>query len=309
MDRCSNVPLNWNQLWLFNAVASTGSVTAAAQRLRLTQPSISRQIHELEATLGTTLLERLPRGVRLTESGELLASYTRRLFALAGEAEQSVRELSQLARGRLRIAASMTIGVYLLPQLLADFRRRWPAITLEVTVDNTDAVQHGLREFALDLGLTEGPGRWEDELGARTFLEDELVPVASPRAAFSRKVVSLAHFLRQPLIMREPGSGTRAILEAALARHGFKTAPEWIFNNPEAIKRAVMAGAGVAFASRLTVASELSSGQLREVKIAGWSLRRDLRLQWRRGRAWSAPMHAFAAVLPAGPAAMNGVER
>lgn len=285
--------LNWNHLRLFAAAARCGSVSAAAASLRLSQPAVSKQVAELEATLGVTLLERTARGVRPTPAGELLAGYAQRLFALAEEAERALGELQNLRRGRLRIGASMTIGVYLAPPLLAEFRRQCPDLEMEFLIGNTDTVQKRLVDRELDLGLTEGPGQWETELASDTFHWDELIVIAAPSAPASMPVATLA---RQPWVMREPGSGTRAVAEEALASVGLRPRPAWVFNNPEAVKRAVMAGCGVAMVPRITIGAELAARTLRSVKVPGLARRRPLRLQWLRSRPPSAAMTAFAAI-------------
>lgn len=279
--------LNWNHLRLFEAAARSGSITRAAQELRLSQPAVSKQVGELERGLGVTLLERAPRGVRPTAAGAVLAEYARRLFGLAEEAERALGEMQQLRRGRLRIGASTTIGVYLAPPLLAAFRRQHPELELEFLIGNTDTVQKRLVERELDLGLTEGPGHWERELEGEVFRWDELIVIAAPGDG------PAADLARAAWVMREPGSGTRAVVDAALAARGLRVSPVWTFNNPEAVKRAVMAGCGIAMVPRITVEAELAARTLRRLRAPGLERRRPLRLQWRKGMPVSAALAAF----------------
>ncbi|HVA62822.1 MAG TPA: LysR family transcriptional regulator, partial [Terriglobales bacterium] len=211
--------LNFNHLRLFEAVARAGNVSRAAEQLRLSQPALSKQVRELEGALGVALLERLPRGVRPTAAGELLAGYARQIFALGEEAERALAELHELGRGRLRLGASMTIGVYLAPPLLAECRRRWPGLEIECGIENTDTIQQALVEHRLDLGLTEGPGKFDEALEGYTFRWDELVVVASARLRVA-DTPTLRQLAGLPWVMREPGSGTRAVADAALAQRG-----------------------------------------------------------------------------------------
>lgn len=292
--------LNYNHLRLFQAAVESGNVSRAAERLRLSQPALSKQIRELEAHLGTPLLERRPRGVRPTAAGELLAGYARQIFGLGEEAERALADLRGLRRGQLRIGASLTIGVYLAPPLLAECRRRWPGLDLQCALENTDTIQRGLIEHRLDLGLTEGPGGWEQALSSRIFRWDELVLVCSPEA-FPAPPRSLRQAAALPWVMREPGSGTRAVVERALHAQRLQVKPAWTFNNPEAVKRAVMAGCGIALVPRLTVSSELELGQLRQIRLRGLSPRRPLRLQWLSSRPLSAAAQAFQELLTAVP--------
>ncbi|HET9784318.1 MAG TPA: LysR family transcriptional regulator [Terriglobales bacterium] len=292
--------INFNHLRLFQAAAEAGNVSRAAERLRLSQPAVSKQIRELEEHLGCALLERQPRGVRPTAAGELLAAYARQIFAVSEGAERALADLRGLRRGRLRIGASMTIGVYLVPPWLAECRRRWPGLELECTLGNTDRIQQALIEHRLDLGLTEGPGQREEPLASRIFRWDELVLVASPEA-FASPPRSLAQAARLPWVMRERGSGTRAVVEAALARHGLRVTPAWTLNNAEAVKQAVIAGCGLALLPHISVTGEIAAGQLRPIRLHGLHPRRPLRVQWLAARPLSAAAAAFQTLLTSVP--------
>ncbi|HEY8054859.1 MAG TPA: LysR family transcriptional regulator [Terriglobales bacterium] len=291
---------NLNHLRLFQAAAEAGSISHAAETLRLSQPALSKQIRELEEHLGSTLLERQPRGVRPTAAGALLAGYARQIFAMEEEAERCLDDLRGLRRGRLRLGASMTIGVYLVPAWLAECRRQWPGIEVECRLDNTDRIQRALMEHRLDLGLTEGPGRWEEALSSRVFRWDDLVLVASP-GAFSPLPRTLAQAARLPWVMRESGSGTRAVVEQALARRGLQVTPAWTLNNAEAVKQAVMAGCGLALVPRISASQELAAGQLCQIQLRGLHPRRPMRLQWLTGRPMSAAAAAFQSLLTGMP--------
>src|SRR5687767_2090471 len=130
------MPLNFSQLAAFRAVADAGSVGRGAEKLLVSQPAVSKHIRQLERTLGVTLFDRTPKGVRLTSAGALLADYARRIFSLADEAEQAIADLRGLRRGRLAIAASPTLSVYFLPEVLVRFRRKFPGVMLSVEVEN-----------------------------------------------------------------------------------------------------------------------------------------------------------------------------
>ena len=137
--------MNWNHLAVFHAVAEAGGVTAGAERLQISQPAASKQVKELEMPLGVALFDRVGRGLRLTEPGRVLASYTRRLFALESEAEQVVGELRAVERGTLLVGASTTIGSYLLPVVLTAFHRRHPGVRVQVEVGNTERINETCR--------------------------------------------------------------------------------------------------------------------------------------------------------------------
>src|SRR5262249_39354453 len=168
--------MNLNHLAIFHAVAQTGSMTLGAERLDISQPAVSKQVQELERALHVDLFDRIGRRVHLTQAGEILADYARRLFALAHEAEEAMADVRAVGRGTLRIGASTTIGTYLLPAVVAEFWRRHPKIELIVHIKNTEQIQRRLIGHELEVGLTEGFVE-EEELSAEIFHKDELVVI------------------------------------------------------------------------------------------------------------------------------------
>lgn len=292
------MPLNRNHLALFHAVAEEGSFSRGAERLFVSQPAVSKQIAELEASLKTRLFDRLPKGVRLTEAGEVLAGYARRMATLEEETERALAELQGLERGRLVVGASLTIGAYVLPEVFGAFRRRYPGIELHLEIANTETIQRLLIEGALDIGLTEGFVE-APELEAQVFWEDELVAIAPPDHPLLREApVTAARLCREPLVLREVGSGTRAVVERALAERGLAARAVMSLGSTEAIKGAVAAGVGLAVVSRLTLSLELETGRLAAVPLSDLTLRRPLHRLRGRGRHESQAARAFHALLP-----------
>jgi DNA-binding transcriptional LysR family regulator len=266
--------MNLNQLAIFHAVAREGNLTRAAAVLCISQPAVSKQLLSLEKSLGTALFHRLSKGVQLTESGELLLEYSTRLFDLEAEAERALSELRELQRGRLIIGASTTIGIYLLPEILGEFQKLHPKIELQLEIANTQKIQEQLRVHKIDLALTEGVLEGK-EWQADAFARDELVVVAAPRvAAQAGSTPSLKDVCALPILLRETGSGTRAVVERALREKEIPFAPAMTMGNTEAIKRAAQSGLGVAFISRLAVEEELGKGNLIDLKISDWKVER-----------------------------------
>jgi DNA-binding transcriptional LysR family regulator len=293
--------MNLNHLAVFDAVAREKNISRAGQRLRISQPAVSKQLRLLEQALATRLVDRGPKGVRLTASGELLAAYAQRLFALADEADHAMAELQGLRRGRLIVGASTTIGIYFLPALLAQYHRLYPHIDLGLEVANTHVIQQYLVDHRVDVALTEGFVHWPS-LSARVFLVDELVAIAPPRHPLSAKrSVSLKEFCAGPWLIREEGSGTREVIEDALHARGLNPAPLMTLGNTEAIKRAVAAGIGLAFVSALTIQQELADRRLVRIPLRDFSLHRDLHLVQRQNHAPSPALAAFLQLLPSPP--------
>ena len=298
--------INRNHLALFRAVAEAGGFSRAAEVVHVSQPAISMQVAELEESLGTPLFDRLPRGVRLTDAGETLLGYAQRISTLEGEAERAMRELRGLARGRLALGASTTIGSYLLPTILGDFRRLHPAVELHLTIANTDEIKNRLIDRTLDLGLTEGTPPQDEVLSARVFSEDDLIVIAPPNHPFAAnargkhrpKPITARQLCAQPMIVREPGSGTREVIDRALAACRAQARDvALILSTTEAIKRAVAAGLGLAVVSRLCVGLELAGGLLVEVPVRDLKLRRPLHELTLRGRQPSPSAQAFTGLL------------
>ncbi|HEY3756319.1 MAG TPA: LysR family transcriptional regulator [Opitutaceae bacterium] len=291
--------MNRNHLALFYAVAQAGSISRGAEAARVSQPAVSKQIAELEEALGIRLLERQPRGCRLTEAGSVLADHARRWLAVEADATRAIEELRGLKRGRLAVGASLTIGGYLLPAVFADFHRRHPAIELNLEIANTDRIQQKLQEGGIELGLTEGPIE-SDELESTAFFQDELVaigPVGHPLSRARR--VTARELCREPFIQREEGSGTRAVVDRALRRRGLKPKPLLTLASPEAIKSAVAAGLGLSIVSRLVIGLEVQAGLLRIIPVADLKIMRPLHLQRIRGRAESPAVGKFIELLAA----------
>lgn len=290
--------INLAHLAVFHAVASEGSVSRGAERLMVSQPAVSKQLRQLERSLGASLFDRLPKGVRPTAAGELLADYARRIFALEAEAAKALAELRGLRRGSLSVGASTTIGVYLLPEVFVRYRRAYPDVHMHMEVANSEVIRRRLVEGAIDVGLTEGIVEG-DELDSTVFLRDELVPIAAPGHPLARRKrpVPAATLCREPFVVRETGSGTKSVVERALAERGLSVTPVMSLGSTEAIKRAVAAGVGVAIVSRLTVQQELQLGRLVVLRVPDLPINRPLHRLTLRGRQPSQAVAAFMKML------------
>ena len=292
-------PMNRNHLALFHAVAQAGGISRGAEWLHVSQPAVSKQIKELEDALGVRLLERLPRGSRLTDGGRLLAQYVQRLAVVEEEAARAIEEFRGLKRGRLAVGASMTIGAYLLPQVFGEFHRQYPDIELELEIANTETIQHHLMEGLFDIGLTEGLMDAE-HLDSEVFHEDELVAIAPcGHPLLKQKRVTARELCREPFILREAGSGTRAVVERALGKRSLTVKPVLSLASPEAIKRAVIAGVGIAIVSRLAICCELQIGSLAVIPVKDLVIRRPLHLQKLRSKTPSPAVIQFLKLLHA----------
>lgn len=298
--------LNLHHLRIFVAIVEHGTLSEAGEALGITQPAVSRQATALEEALGERLFDRGPREIRLTEAGALLARYGRRLFTVEAEAEHALGELRRLERGRLRLGASLTIANHLLPPLLAEFADNHPELELSVQIANTETTQSRLREGEIELALTEGVV--DDPLFTRrVFARDRLVLVLPPDHALAgQRRVSRTRALKEAMILREPGSGTRAMVERGFG--GGPLEPKMVLGSAEAIKAVVARGLGVSVLSEWTVAPEVRRGELVAVELTGDRWSRDLHVVRLVDRTPSRAESAFLERLE-GVERLAGVER
>jgi DNA-binding transcriptional LysR family regulator len=253
--------MDFSRLAVFRAVAHQLSFSKAAEELQLSQPAVSKQIQQLEAELGTRLFQRTGRRVELTEAGRLVLDYAQRLSFLSDEMRRALSELEGVQRGYLRLGASSTPGLYLLPQLLAGFRREYPGVETTLVISNSADVARRVGLGEIDLGFVGAVPQIAGLL-VRNFADDEIVLIVPAGHALTRRrkfvPASAAWLAPEVLIVREPGSATRQIAEANLARLGVSPRQVMEMSGPEGVKRAVAAGLGIAFISRHAITLEVA---------------------------------------------------
>jgi DNA-binding transcriptional LysR family regulator len=259
------------QLRIFVAVAEREHVTQAARALNMTQSATSAAVTALESRYATRLFDRIGRRIALTEAGRLFLVEARAVLARAAAAERVLADLADLKRGSLLIAASQTVASYWLPQVVERYRKRYPGIAIAQSIGNTEYVAGRVRDGLADLGFAEGEPIDDPALIVTPVAEDELVLVVPKRHPWARRPPrSPEEIAAGPWVLREPGSGTRAIFEAALPRLGLAPGQlEVALEVPsnEAVRAAVEAGTGVTAISRLVVANALKAGTLAAVKL------------------------------------------
>ncbi|TMD14334.1 MAG: LysR family transcriptional regulator [Chloroflexi bacterium] len=281
------------QLRTFKTVADLNSFSLAAQRLKLSQPSVSYQVKELEETLGLPLLDRLGKRVQLTEAGTLLYGYARRMLDVLDEATVAIEEIRGIKRGSLRVGASTTVGIYLLPAALGAFKKLHPGLVISLEIGTRTRVQEQVLRNELDLAVV-GPASKDPELAIIPFLSDELVVVApAGHPLESSRSLGLKELADQPFIMREVASGSRLSFEKAARKAGARLKVAMELGSNGAIKHAVESGLGLAVISRYACALEFSSGRLVELDVRGFPIRRDWHIVHLRRRRLPASVRSF----------------
>ncbi|WP_321391672.1 LysR substrate-binding domain-containing protein [uncultured Desulfuromusa sp.] len=264
--------ISLRKLEIFAAVASSGSVTKTAEKLRLSQSAISMALADLENRYDEPLFTRQGRKLHLNDRGRLILPLAQKILDQAVVLDQLLLDSTSEPIGQLQIGASTTIGNYLLPLLLAKFSKAYPKASTTMQVANSDVISTLLDNGELDLALIEGPCHLH-QLEQHFWKEDQLVVIAGQTHPWTRaRSVELHDLMNADWIVREEGSGTREVFEQALETKVANLPSAIELGHTEAIKKAVEAGLGVSCLSRLAVQRELENGWLVEIRT-------DLKLQ------------------------------
>ncbi|MBL1085269.1 LysR family transcriptional regulator [Streptomyces actinomycinicus] len=274
-------------LELLLAVARLGSLGAAAREVGITQPAASSRIRSMERQLGVALVDRSPRGSRLTDAGALVTDWARRVVEAAAAFDVGAQALRDRRDSRLRVAASMTIAEYLLPGWLLALHAERPDTAVSLLAGNSAKVAELLLAGEADLGFVEGlsvPAGLDSAVIAR----DRLIVVTAPGHPWARRrrPVTADELSATPLILRERGSGTRQVLDAAL---GGLARPLIELSSTTAVKASAVSGAGPSVLSELAVGEELAMRRLVSIPVEGVTLGRDLRAVWPTGHRPTGP--------------------
>lgn len=258
------------QLKVFCKVVELRSFSKAGSAVYLSQPTVSSHIKDLEESIGCQLIDRLPKKALPTKAGELLYEYAKKLLALRDEAETALAEFQGIIKGQLVVGGSTIPGVYILPQLVGNYIRKYPAVKISVVLGDTDIVINKILTGELELGVVGAQaedGRIEQDL----LFQDEmrLIVPASHKWA-KMKSIRLDELQKEPFIIRESGSGTLKSIQRSFERKGRSIRKLNVtaeMGSTEAVRQAVKAGAGVSIFSTLAVKEDVSGGQLKSIKI------------------------------------------
>ncbi|MFN8371352.1 MAG: LysR family transcriptional regulator [Anaerolineae bacterium] len=261
--------LDLHKLRIFVTIAHLMSFTRAADRLHMTQPTVSQQLAMLEAQFGTPLVERDTRRLRLTAAGDALLPYAEKLLALSQEALEATRAAAGLADRTLRLGVGHTLAIYLLPQLLSRYQAQFPGHPVRISVGNTERLLALVAAEAAELALVGSPAEHPD-LVVTPFMRDHLVVIVAPGDEWAQRThVELDELHQRTLLTRESGSALHASVERLLGASLLAGESVIQLGETEAIKRSVEAGLGIALIQGIAVEREVAAGNLCALRLRG----------------------------------------
>jgi DNA-binding transcriptional LysR family regulator len=286
--------VNFHQLRVFREVATRKSFTGGAEALMLSQPAASLHVRSLEREFAVRLFERSPAGISLTEAGEAVLAGAIAVLETLDHMEQAVAEMRGARRGRIALGANTTGGMYVAPRIIAAFKEAHPEIDVVLQIEPTERIYERLAQNILDMAIVGGPSP-QERFEIRRLCADELVLVAHPNhRLLGRAPLSLSDLTQEDLILPEPNSKMRALVEAVFRKAGLAVRPRLVLSGTEALKKAVESSLGVAFVSAYAVEREVALGELRVLAISDASFRRDYELVSLKGRYLTPSLAGFA---------------
>lgn len=278
-------------LRIFKTVAECGKMGAAAEKLFISQPSVSQAIREIEDHYGVKLFERLSKKLYITESGEKLLKYARYMLQSFDEMELQLKHTGENVC--LRIGATITVGACMLQPIIKGFEEQYQEIQNRIVVNNTNVIEQMLLKSELDVGIIEGKIE-HPELIKYTMCEDHLVlVVGKSHPLYQKTTVEMSQLEGQDLICREEGSGIRSLFQQFLAEHDITMPIKWDCSNTEAIKNAAVGGQGIAVLSDRMIQEEVKNKILHIIQLENIEFAREISIVLHKDKFISDSLHYF----------------
>jgi len=289
--------LNFNQLRTFHYAAKHRSFTAAAGMLFVTQPAVTAQIKALEEGCSLKLFKKIGRQVHLTEEGKTLFEYTQKIFQYEKEIEMVIDDMKALKRGVLRLGSTKTYARYFMPSLLSSFHKDYPHIKIHLDEGSSLDMTNSLLEFKNEVAVIAKA----EENPAVTFVpfsQEELIIVVSANHPLTAEgSISPQDLAKEPLIMKESGSGTRKRVNMLFAQHHCTPNVLMETSNNEFIKQLVQKGEGISILVKACVAAEIKEGKLATLPLKGQRIYLDVSFAYLKNQPLSVPARAFEKIL------------
>lgn len=288
--------MNVNLLKTFVIVTECGTLSKAAEKLFVTQPALSQQIKQLENYFSVQLIERTNKGINLTEAGKILYHYASKVVKLCEDLEKEMDTLRLSISGLLVVGATSAIGGYAVPCSIFIFKEKYPEANIKLRVGNKRQVEEELKNGLIDVAVIEGK-RPKGEIITEEIATEELVVIAPNNDCWSNKSsITLEEFLKEPLIMREQGSGTREIIKETFESLGIKISDLNVvmeLSSIDSIKAAVEAGHGISIMPTIALKKELYNKTLVALKIEGVSIQQKIYVAYKEDKLKNKLAKAF----------------
>ncbi|WEG12585.1 LysR substrate-binding domain-containing protein [Pullulanibacillus sp. KACC 23026] len=266
-------------LLVFVTVAEQANFTRAADILHMTQPAVSNHVHSLEKQMGTKLLDRTNKYVKLNKAGEIVYHHAKQILGLYTKMESLLADLTQMASGALKIGSSFTFGEYILPHLIAKLHDQYPLIQPSVTIENSTHIIDSVLRHQLDIGIIEGGDFSATRVNITPFMEDKMsIVVSSNHPLLFKKNLVPKDLEKETWMIREEGSGTRVLQDTAFNQMGISPQDTMSFGSTQMIKESIEAGLGISLLSESTMRKELKWGSLSILKVDGFPMTRQFSL-------------------------------
>ena len=287
------VRMTLRKIEVFFLVATKLNMTKVSKEYFVSQPAISQMIKEIENEFEAKLFNRIGKKLYLTNEGKVLKEYSRKILNLHNNLKDDLSDFKILSKGELRIGASTTFGIYLLPSIVNRFSTLYPDVNILVTIENTEHICKLVVNDELDFAFIESDST-EIDLISKKILEDELVFISSPNHPWAKlDLLKKNDIQKGKFILREIGSGTRSVFENAMKKNKIKYKVDFTFGNTEAIKQLVINNLGVGCISSLACKNEVNDGKIKTYRISNINLKRSFNLIYHKDKYLSKLIKKF----------------
>lgn len=278
-------------LRIFVTVCNLGSITAAANKLYLAQPSVSLAIRELEEHYGIKLFDRISKKLYITEPGKKLLNYASHIISLFDEMEKEIKNWD--SSGLLRIGSSITIGNYLLPKFVQDFQKHYPNNKVQVTIDTSEKIESMVISNSIDFAFIEGIVH-STYIQYEKLMDDDLILICGPEHPLNYyNEVDIEMLKEYEFILREKGSGVREFFDSIMLLHGIEINPIWESVSTQAVIKAVSTGLGISVLPYHLVERDLKAGSIKQIEIKNVSLTRQFNIIYHKNKYLTNSMKEF----------------
>lgn len=285
--------MNLSRLLTFHEAAESLNFSIAAQKLSITQPAVSAQIRNLEEDLGVKLFTRIGKKIALSEAGELLRSYSRRIYRLLDDAESVMNELRLVRRGTLKVGTTPTYAGHIMPPLLSKFQAEFPLVKVILNEGSSLDIAKRVAKLDIEVAVVAYPGNLKNVQFDLLGQEDLVLVLAADHPLASQKSISIKSLAKEKFIMREKGSSTRLIMHELFRRYRINPSVVFETSNAEFIKEQVANGMGISFLTRAAALEEIESGRLATARLKEEDLKLEIYSAVRVGHELSQPARAF----------------